>query len=123
MAVKLEALDRGLERGVKAIAQPLRGQEGIARSVALYRALFPDLRIEVVDQVGQGDQVVSRWTLHGTRRGRRVTLPAISISRFQDGQIAEDWTVSDNLRLLRQVGLRRGLALAVRYATGRMSGA
>ena len=74
-------------------ALEFRGQAGIARSVALYGALFPDLRIEVVDQ---GDRVVSRWTLHGTHRGRRVTLPGITISRFQDGQIAEDWTVSDN---------------------------
>ena len=31
--------------------------------------------------------------------------------------------MSDNLTLLRQVGLRRGLALAARYATGRLPGA
>jgi predicted ester cyclase len=104
-------------------ALEFRGQEGVARSVALYRALFPDLRIEVVDQIAQGDQVVSRWTLRGTHRGRRVTLPGITISRFQDGRIAEDWTTSDNLTLLRQVGIGRGLALAVRYATGRLPGA
>jgi predicted ester cyclase len=104
-------------------ALEFRGQEGIARSVALYRALFPDLRIEVVDQIHEGDQVASRWTLRGTHRGRRVTLPGITISRFQDGQIAEDWTVSDNLTLLRQVGLWRALALAERYASGRLPGA
>jgi steroid delta-isomerase-like uncharacterized protein len=101
-------------------ALEFHGQEGIARSVAMYRALFPDLRIDVVDQITERDQVVSRWTLHGTHRGRRVTLPGITVSRFQDGQIAEDWTVSDNLTLIRQVGLRRGLALALRYMTRRM---
>jgi predicted ester cyclase len=101
-------------------ALEFHGQEGIAKSVAMYRALFPDLRIEVVDQITEGDQVVSRWTLTGTHRGRRVTLPGITISRFHDGQIAEDWTVSDNLTLLRQVGLRRGLALAMRYAKRRL---
>jgi predicted ester cyclase len=99
------------------------GQEGIARSVALYRAIVPDLRIQVLDQVTEGDRVVSRWTLQGTHRGRRVTLPGITISRFENGRIAEDWTVSDNLGLLRQVGPLRGLALAVRYATGRLPGA
>jgi SnoaL-like polyketide cyclase len=66
---------------------------------------------------------VSRWTLQGTHRGRRVTLPGITISCFEDGRIAEDWTVSDNLTLLRQVGLLRGLALALRYATGQLPGA
>jgi predicted ester cyclase len=100
-------------------ALEFRGQEGIARSVAMYRALFPDLRIDVVDQVSEGDRVLSRWVLEGTHRGRRVTLPGITISRFEEGMIAEDWTVSDNLTLLRQVGLRRALALAARYARRR----
>jgi hypothetical protein len=49
-------------------------------------------------------------------------LPGIAISRFERGQIAEDWAVSDNLTLLRQVGLRRALALSLRYATGRLPG-
>jgi predicted ester cyclase len=104
-------------------ALEFHGQEGIARSVALYRALFPDLRIDVVDQVGEGDRIVSRWTLEGTHRGRRVTLAGITISRFENGQIAEDWTVSDNLGLLRQIGVRRGLALGARYVRGRLPGA
>ena len=96
-------------------ALEFRGQEGIAHSVALYRAMFPDLRIDVVDQVADGDRVVSRWVLTGTHRGRRVTLPGITISRFHDKRIAEDWTASDNLGLLRQIGVRRALALAARY--------
>ena len=103
-------------------ALEFHGQDGIARSVAMYRAIFGELRIDVVDQVSEGDRVVSRWILQGTHRGRRVTLPGITISRFQDGLIAEDWTVSDNLTLLRAVGLRRGLVLAARYAAGRLPG-
>jgi predicted ester cyclase len=104
-------------------ALEFHGQAGIARSVAMYRALFPDLRIEVVDQISEGDQVVSRWTLYGTHRERRVTLPGITISRFEDGKITEDWTVSDNLELLRRLGPLRGFALAARYLTGRPPGA
>lgn len=103
-------------------ALEFRGQEGIAKSVAMYRAIFPDLRIEVVDQIADEDRVVSRWVLHGTHRGRAVTLPGITISRLENGKIAEDWTVSDNLTLLRRLGLRRGLALAARHAA-RRSGA
>ena len=51
-----------------------------------------------------------------------MTLPGITISRFEDGKIAEDWTVSDNLELLRRLGLRRGLALAARSLTRRLPG-
>jgi predicted ester cyclase len=98
------------------------GQDGIARSVALYRAIFPDLEIQVVDQLTDGDHVASRWTLRGTHRNRRVTLPGITISRFEQRKIAEDWTVSDNLELLRQLGPRRGLALAASHLTRRLPG-
>jgi len=98
------------------------GHEGIAKSVALYRAVFPDLAIRVDDQVTEGDRVVSRWTLDGTHHGRRVTLPGITISRFVNDTIAEDWTVSDNAALLQQLGPRRAIALAARWLTGRLTG-
>jgi predicted ester cyclase len=101
-------------------ALDFHGQDGIARSVALYRAIFPDLEIRVLDQTTDGDRVTSRWTLHGTHKGRAITLPGITISRFQNGKIAEDWTVSDNLELLRRLGVRRGLALAARHLTRRL---
>ena len=76
----------------------------------------------VEDQTTDGDRVTSRWTLHGNHKGRAVTLPGITISRFENGRIAEDWTVSDNLELLRRLGPRRGFALAVRYLAGRLPG-
>src|SRR5215216_212508 len=72
-----------------------RGHEGARRSVALYLELFPDLRFEVDEQVTEGNRVASRWTLHGTHRGRPVTLRGIVISRFEDGKIIEDRAVSD----------------------------
>ena len=83
------------------------GQEGIARSVAIYRAMFPDLRIDVVDQVDR--RRPRRLAVAAARHAPRsaVTLPGITISRFANGRIAEDWTVSDNYALLRQLGLRR----------------
>jgi predicted ester cyclase len=98
-----------------------RGQSGIRESVGMYQAIFPDLRITVEDQVTEGDRVTSRWTMHGTYRGRGVTLAGITISRFADGMIAEDWTASDTLDLVRQLGLRRSAVLGLRYITSRLS--
>src|SRR5439155_11032957 len=95
-------------------AMEFRGQDGIRESVGLYRRLFPDLSIAVEDQVEDGDRVASRWTMRGTHRGRAVELSGITISRMAGGRIAEDWSYSDNLTLLRQLGLRRSLALALR---------
>jgi ubiquinone/menaquinone biosynthesis C-methylase UbiE/predicted ester cyclase len=92
-----------------------RGHAGARRSVALYLELFPDLSFEVEDQVSEGDKVASRWILRGTHRGRKVELRGIVISRFEDGRIIEDWAVSDTLDLIRQLGLRRTLQLAVEH--------
>jgi predicted ester cyclase len=91
------------------------GTEGARRSVALYLKLFPDLRFEVEEQVTEGDRVASRWTLHGTHRGRRVQLRGIVISRFEDGKIIEDWAASDTLELARQLGVWRSLLLLLRH--------
>jgi ubiquinone/menaquinone biosynthesis C-methylase UbiE/predicted ester cyclase len=92
-----------------------RGHDGARRSVALYLELFPDLRFDVDEQVSEGDRVASRWTLRGTHRGRSVELRGIVISRFEDGQIIEDWAASDTMELVRQLGLRRTLQLAVKH--------
>ena len=91
------------------------GLAGARKSVAGYLALFPDLRFAVDEQVSEGDRVVSRWTLTGTHRGRRVRAWGIVISRFQDGKIVEDWAASDTLTLARQLGLWRSLRLAVKH--------
>src|SRR5947209_5790891 len=80
------------------------GLEGVRQSVELYRSIFPDLEIKVEEQVVEGDRVASRWTARGTNRGRRVTLRGITISRFEDGKIVEDFGYSDTVDLLRQLG-------------------
>jgi predicted ester cyclase len=90
-----------------------RGHEGIAKSVSLYRRLFADLRFVVDEQVTEEDRVASRWTLHGTNRGRAVSLGGITISRLEDGKIVEDWGFTDSLELVRQLGLWRSVLMAL----------
>jgi predicted ester cyclase len=92
-----------------------RGHDGARRSVALYMALFPDLRFEVEEQVTEGDRVASRWTLTGAHRGRRVRLTGIVISRFRDGRIVEDHAASDTMELVRQLGIWRSILLALKH--------
>jgi predicted ester cyclase len=95
-------------------AVDLHGHEGIRKSTDLYRTLFDDLQIRVVDQISEGDRVVSRWTMTGSNRGRPVELSGITISRMGSGRIVEDWTALDSLELLRQLGLVRSLLAAPR---------
>jgi predicted ester cyclase len=106
-------------------ARDYHGHDGIRRSLALYQLLFADgdLQIRVVDQVGEDDRVVSRWIAEGHNRGKRLRLWGITISHFADGEIVEDWTASDNLDVLRQLGVRRGLLLGLDWVRTRRAGA
>jgi predicted ester cyclase len=93
-------------------AMVFHGIAGVHRSVALYQQLFADLRFVVEDQVTEGNRVASRWTLHGTHRGRRVRLTGITISRVENAKIVEDWGATDTIALVRQLGFwRTGLVL------------
>lgn len=95
-------------------ARDYRGHEGIRESLALYQLLFRDgdLEIRVEDQVAESERVVSRWVAEGHNRGRPLRLWGVTISLIANGEIVEDWSASDNLDVLRQLGFRRTLLLA-----------
>jgi predicted ester cyclase len=96
-------------------ARDYSGHDGIRRSLGTYQRVFSDgdLRIRVEDQVTEGDRVASRWVAEGHNRGRRIRIWGIVISRIEDGEIVEDWAASDNLDVIRQLGLRRTLLLGL----------
>jgi steroid delta-isomerase-like uncharacterized protein len=80
---------------------------------ALWTA-FPDARIAVEDLIAEGDKVVFRYTFRATHQGefmgvpatgKAVTLTGIYISRFAGGKVVEDWSSSDQLGLLQQLGV------------------
>src|SRR4051812_15842335 len=91
-----------------------RGLGGAEDSIALYKACFDDMKITVEEQVRDGARVASRFTFEGTSRGRRVRVSGITISRFEGGLIVEDWSVTDTLAMLRQLGVWRSVMLAFR---------
>ncbi len=83
------------------------------QAVRLYREAFPDARITVEDQVAEGDKVATRWSARGTHQGEllgvaptgnQVEITGISISRIEDGKIAEDWINYDALGMMQQIG-------------------
>jgi steroid delta-isomerase-like uncharacterized protein len=77
------------------------------------RLAFPDLRYALEDMIAEGDRVVVRWTAAGTNLAplwgiapteKLAELSGISIYRMDDDRIAEEWTITDRLGLLRQLG-------------------
>jgi predicted ester cyclase len=90
------------------------GLQGAEESVALYRRLIKDMSIRVDQQVVEADVVTSRFTVSGSIYGKRVAFGGITISRFENGKIVEDWSVTDTVSMLRQIGFLRSLLLIAR---------
>ena len=74
---------------------------------------FPDLVVEVLDQLAEGDKVATRWRASGTHRGpfagvpatgRPVTITAMHLHRVSDAKLIEHWEEINLFRLMRQLG-------------------
>jgi steroid delta-isomerase-like uncharacterized protein len=90
------------------------GLEGVKQLFSSMHAAFPDFRIDVEDMIAEGDKVVARVTGSGNHQGEfmgiaptgnRVELSAIDIARIAEGKIVEHWSISDQLGMMRQLGV------------------
>jgi predicted ester cyclase len=89
------------------------GPDGIKQIVSLFRAAFPDLHIDIEEQVAEGDVVCSRLRTTGTHQGElfgmpangtRITMTGLTMVRVVKGQLVEGWVKNDMLGLLQQIG-------------------
>ncbi len=90
------------------------GLEGAQKSVDMYKTVLSNLEVRVEEQVIEGDRVTSRFVVTGTNHGRGVRFNGITISRFKNGLIVEDWSVVDTLALVRQLGAWRSVLMGVK---------
>lgn len=70
----------------------------------MLRAGFPDIKLEIHDQVAEGDKVTTRKTFHATHTGTFMGIPAtgkqvaiqvIDIIKLKDGQYTDHWGMSN----------------------------
>ena len=83
--------------------------------IAPFRASFPDVRMEIVELIAEGDTVAGRFTCTATHTGtwqehlptghRFEHVDEVGIYRFRHARITAAWTLEDNLSRLRQLGL------------------
>ncbi len=90
------------------------GSEGWQRNRGIMATGFPDLRFTIEDLLADGDKVIARTVFTGTHRGdffglpatgKAVTVSSIHIFRLDAGCIVEHWGNSDDLGMLRQLGV------------------
>jgi len=78
------------------------------------KEIFPDYRFELVDQIAEGDLVMSRLIVRGTQRGEFMGRPGTgqqfeialtNLMRIRDGLIVDEWDEFDTLSYLTQLGV------------------
>jgi predicted ester cyclase len=83
-----------------------------------FRSSFPDVHMEIVELVEEGDQVVGRFLCSATHAGewrghpptgrRFENVDEVYFFRFADGRINGGWGIEDSLSRFRQLGLPPG---------------
>lgn len=83
-------------------------------SARAIRAAAPDLKVSVLRLIGEEPFVTVHWAATGTNtfaaagmpgQGRRVSVEGMTIFRFERGRIVEEWSLTDQLSMMRQLGL------------------
>jgi predicted ester cyclase len=87
---------------------------GFLETVKGYRSAFPDLKIEIVSLLVEGNFVTTRWIARGTNKGKFLGMEpsnkfavttGLGLAEVRNGKFISDFTVYDSLSLLKQLDL------------------
>jgi predicted ester cyclase len=89
------------------------GVEEVKGIFDMFHAAFEGFTAEIVDQLAEGDKVMTYKTFSGTHTGEFMGIPptgkhvrfdVMDIIRLADGRFVEHWGLIDQAGLLRQLG-------------------
>ena len=90
------------------------GRAGAKHLIGELTTTFPDLQVTIEEILQDGNKVIVRSTITGTQRApfmgfpaknRTMTIQAVDIHEFQDGNIVRTWHTEDWLTGLHQLGV------------------
>lgn len=90
------------------------GVDGVKDVIRAFRSGFPDLVFSVLEQIVEGEKVVSRFEWTGTHQGeffgvpptgRSVRVWGIVIDRLEAGRIKDTRIIMDAMGLMTQLGV------------------
>jgi steroid delta-isomerase-like uncharacterized protein len=93
---------------------PIPGPEGLKPIILAMRNGIPDLFYEIKETIITADHVVARVQVTGTHLGTLFGIPPtgkcfniqqINVERVKSGRIMEHWRVTDELKMMQQLGL------------------
>ena len=89
------------------------GREGLKTAFQIFQRSTPGSH-EILDQLAEGDHVVTRLRAHGTfdvdmgdihATGGPLDVTATAVHRISGGRLAEHWGEVDSLKLMQQLGV------------------
>ena len=69
------------------------GYAGASLMLARIKHSTPNVWVEALDMVEEGDRVAVRWLFTATQEGTARQMSSVAIYRFTDGLISDDWGV------------------------------
>ena len=90
------------------------GAQGFIDFFSMMRSAFPDLQIEVKHMVADDENVAFAYALSGTHEGefmgvsptrKTIEVRGMQISRFENSKLMERWGSTDELGILKQIGV------------------
>jgi C-1 hydroxylase len=94
-----------------------KGPKAVETYSKMYVFSFPDLNIDILDIVSEGDLVFARCEISGTHTGEFMGIPPTNkmikishwtVNRFNEqGKITESWNLNDDISLYKQLGLMK----------------
>lgn len=92
----------------------VKGPQGVKDGIEPYFKAFPDLKIFIEREIGEGDLVVQHVRAIGTNTGELNGMPAthkktnvtgVMTTKFSNGKVVETWALFDQLGLMQQLGV------------------
>lgn len=91
------------------------GAQGYIDFFSMMRTAFPDFGVDVKHMVTDEDNVSFAYTASGTHKGefmgvsptgKQFSVRGMQIGRFEDGKLVERWGSTDELGILKQLGVK-----------------
>lgn len=95
-------------RSESASPNGLAGAARMKQQIVRWRTAFPDLQVTVVEQLAEGNKVMTRWLATGTQQqmldgmppdGQLVRWHCVTLHRFVDDQVVEASTFTSGQAL------------------------
>ncbi len=90
------------------------GPEGWKREIELVRSGLPDLQVQVVEMVEEGDAIAVWWRSRGTHSGtlfgiaptgKQVEIDGLSLFHVRDRKLSDHLSLEDHFSLMTQLGI------------------